>query len=81
MRASMRADGTTFCPRHTSDPAGTEDLDGRESTQGWSTQRRSRCGKPRLFRPPGGYENNFCRLGGPELLNDFKQTEWRKHVH
>ena len=34
MRASMRADGTTFRPRHTSDPAGTEDLDGRESTGG-----------------------------------------------
>ena len=30
----MRADGMTFCPRHTSDPAGTEDLDGRESTGG-----------------------------------------------
>ena len=30
----MRADGTTFCPRHTSDPAGTEDLDGRERTGG-----------------------------------------------
>ena len=42
----MRADGTTFRPRHTSDPAGTEDLDGRESTQGCSTQtqRRDRCG-------------------------------------
>ena len=26
----MHADGTTFCPRHTSDPAGTEDPDGRE---------------------------------------------------
>ena len=26
MRASMRADGTTFRPRHTSDPAGIEDL-------------------------------------------------------
>ena len=34
MRASMRADGTTFHPRHTSDPAGTEDLDGRERTGG-----------------------------------------------
>ena len=30
----MHADGMTFRPRHTSDPAGTEDLDGRESTQG-----------------------------------------------
>ena len=30
----MRADGKTFRPRHTSDPTGTEDLDGRESTQG-----------------------------------------------
>ena len=26
----MQADGMTFRPRHTSDPAGTEDLDGRE---------------------------------------------------
>ena len=34
MRASMRADGTTFHPRHTSDPAGTEDLDGRERPGG-----------------------------------------------
>ena len=34
MRASMRADGTTFPPRHTSDPAGTEDLDVKESTGG-----------------------------------------------
>ena len=34
MRASMRADGTTFRPRHTSDPAVTEDLDGRERTGG-----------------------------------------------
>ena len=25
----MGADGTTFRPRRTSDPAGTEDLDGR----------------------------------------------------
>ena len=30
----MRADGTTFRLRHTSDPAGTEDLNGRESTGG-----------------------------------------------
>ena len=34
MRASMRADGMTFRPRHTSDPAGTEDLDGRERPGG-----------------------------------------------
>ena len=34
MRASMIADGMTFRPRHTSDPAGTEDLDGRERTGG-----------------------------------------------
>ena len=26
----MRADGTTFRPRCTSDPVGTEDLDGKE---------------------------------------------------
>ena len=30
----MRADGTTFRPRHTSDPAGTEDPDGREELGG-----------------------------------------------
>ena len=30
----MRADGTIFRPRHTSDPAGAEDLNGRESTGG-----------------------------------------------
>ena len=30
----MRADGMTFCPRHTSDPAGTEDPDGRERPGG-----------------------------------------------
>ena len=30
----MRADGTTFRPRHTSDPAGTEDLDGRDRPGG-----------------------------------------------
>ena len=34
MRASMHADGTTFRPRHTSDPAGTEDPDGREELGG-----------------------------------------------
>ena len=34
MRASMRADGTTFHPRHTSDPAGKEDPDGREELGG-----------------------------------------------
>ena len=34
MRASMRADGTTFHPRHTSDPAETEDIDGRERITG-----------------------------------------------
>ena len=34
MRASMHADGTTFHLRHTSDYAGTEDLDGKESTGG-----------------------------------------------
>ena len=28
------------------------------------------------FSHQGGYENYFCRLGGPELLNDFvEQTE------
>ena len=79
MRASMRADGMTFCPRHTSDPAGTEDLDFRERPGGF-TQRRSRCGNHET--PPGGFENYFCCLGGPELLNDFvEQREWRKHVH
>ena len=30
----MRANGTTFSPRHTSDPARTEDLDGRERPEG-----------------------------------------------
>ena len=30
----MRADGTTFRPRHTPDPAGTEDLDGKEKLEG-----------------------------------------------
>ena len=30
----MRADGTTFRQRYTSDPAGPEDLDGRERTGG-----------------------------------------------
>ena len=30
----MRADGMTFRPRHTSDPARTEDLDGIERTGG-----------------------------------------------
>ena len=30
----MRADGMTFHQRHTSDPAGTEDLDGRERPGG-----------------------------------------------
>ena len=34
MRASMHADGTPFCPRRTSDPAGTEDPDGREELGG-----------------------------------------------
>ena len=34
MRASMRADGTTFRPRHNSDPAGTEDPDGGEELGG-----------------------------------------------
>ena len=30
----MRADGTTFHLRHTSDPTGTEDPDGREELGG-----------------------------------------------
>ena len=30
----MRADGTTFRLRHTSDPVGTEDLESGESTGG-----------------------------------------------
>ena len=30
----MHADGTTFRLRHTSDPAGTEDPDGRERLEG-----------------------------------------------
>ena len=34
MRASMHADGTTFRLRHTSDPVGTEDPDGREELGG-----------------------------------------------
>ena len=34
MRASMRAVGTTFCLRCTSDSAGTEDPDGRGVLEG-----------------------------------------------
>ena len=34
MRASMHADDTTFHPRHTSNPAGTEDLHSRERPGG-----------------------------------------------
>ena len=34
MRASMCADGTTFRLRHTSDPAGTEDPDGKGEVGG-----------------------------------------------
>ena len=83
MRASMRAEGATFCLRHTSDPAGTEDLDGRESTAHRGDPHKDEVGVENhdCFGHQGGYENNFCRLGGPELLNDFKQPEWRKHVH
>ena len=79
MRASMRADGTTFSPRHTSGPAGTEDLDGRERQEG--VPHKDEVGVETTIRPPGGYENYLCHLGGPELLNDFaEQREWRKHV-
>ena len=49
----------------------SEDLNGRERTGG----------DPHKDEV-GGYENHFCRLDGPELLNDFvEQREWRKHVH
>ena len=34
MRASIRADGTTFRLRCTSDPAGTEDPDGKGELEG-----------------------------------------------
>ena len=54
MRASMHADGTTFRPRHTSDPAGTEDLDGRERTGGVPHKDEvARCGNHDCFGHQG----------------------------
>ena len=75
MRASMRADGTT------SDPAATEDLDGRERPGGG--QHKDEVGvETTTDSATKAYENYLCPLGGPELLKDFvEQREWRKHVH
>ena len=49
MRASMHADGTSFHPRHKSDPAGTEDLDSRERTGGGPHKGEVGLGGPELL--------------------------------
>ena len=71
MRASMRADGTTFHLRHTSDPAGTEDPDGGEELGG--VPHRDLVGVETTTDPA---------TRGYEFLNDIaEQGKRRKHVH
>ena len=68
----MRADGTTFHPRHTSDPAGTEDLDGREST-GVIHTKTKKVWKTTTVLATRGLRELLLPPGGPELLNDFDE--------
>ena len=81
MRASMHADGTTFRPRHTSDPAGTEDPDGKVELGG--VLHKDVVGvETTTDSATRGYENHLCQLSGSKFLHDFaEQGEWGKHVH
>ena len=65
MRASMRADGTTFRLRHTSGPVVTEDLDGKESRGG--VPHKDKVG---VETTTDSATRGLC-LCEPELLNDF----------
>ena len=51
----MGADGTTFRPTYTSDPAGREDFEGSERTGG--DPHTDIVGVETTTQPSGGYEN------------------------
>ena len=80
MRASIRADGTTFRLRCTSDPAGTDDPDSKVELEGVPHRDAVDVGTTTehgLRRPPGGYKNYLRHPSGSKLLHDFvEQGEW-----
>ena len=65
MRASMRADGTTFHLRCTSGSVETEDLDGREELTGVPHIDEVDVGDIHVADlATRGYENHLCHLSG-----------------
>ena len=63
MRASMRADGTTFSLRCTSGSVETEDLDGREELTGVPHIDEVDVGDT-ADSATRGYEKHLCHLSG-----------------
>ena len=75
MRASMRADGTTFRLRCTSGSVETEDLDGREELTGVPHIDEVDVGDI-ADSATRGYENHLCHLEWLLLKNSVEQGEW-----
>ena len=75
MRASMRADGTTFRLRCTSGSVETEDLDGREELTGVPHIDEVDVGDI-ADSATRGYENHLCHLSGSFWKNSVEQGEW-----
>ena len=80
MRASMRADGTTFRLRCTSGSVETEDLDGREELTGVPHIDEVDVGDI-ADSATRGYENHLCHLSGSFWKNSVEQENGGKHVH
>ena len=76
MRASMRADGTTFRLRCTSGSVETEDLDGREELTGVPHIDEVDVGDIATR----GYENHLCHLSGSFLKTLLSRENGGKHV-
>ena len=80
MRASMRADGTTFRLRCTSGSVETEDLDGREELTGVPHIDEVDVGDT-ADSTTRGYEKTSLPSEWLLLKNSVEQGEWGKHVH
>ena len=80
MRASMRADGTTFRLRCTSGSVETEDLDGREELTGVPHIDEVDVGDI-ANSAARGYENHLCHLSGSFLKTLLSRENGGKHVH
>ena len=81
MRASIRANGTTFRLRCTSDLAGTEDPDGKGELEG-VPHRDVVDVETTTETAIRGYENHLRHLSGSKFLRDFaEQGELGKQVH